>query len=55
MSDADRITEIAVVTESTKPLTATLRLFTATAVTQFELTEESALELCRELERILTR
>jgi hypothetical protein len=55
MSDAGRITEIAVVTESAKPLTATLRLVTATAVMQFELTEEFALELCRQLERFLTR
>jgi hypothetical protein len=55
MSDAGRITEIAVVTKSAKPLTANLRLLTATAVMQFELTEEFALELCRQLERFLTR
>lgn len=55
MTDFDRITEIAVSTKSTEPLTAIVRLRTTETEIKFELTEEMAHKICLDIERFLTR
>jgi hypothetical protein len=55
MSDAQRVTEIAVLTESTGPRAAIVQIHTADAELKLEITEDLAQKLCADLERFLTR
>jgi hypothetical protein len=55
MRDAPRITEVSVVTKSTEPLTGIVQVRLADAEVQFEVTEDVAHKICRDLERFLTR
>jgi hypothetical protein len=55
MSDVHKITEITILTESTQPLTGIVRVSTANAEMEFEITEDLAHKICTDLERFLTR
>ena len=55
MNDVHKITEVTVLTRSTEPLTAIVRVDTADAEIKFEITEDLAHKICTDLERFLTR
>jgi hypothetical protein len=55
MSDAHKITEIAVLVKSKEPLTGIIQVNTADAEITFEITEDQAHKICIDLERLLTR
>jgi hypothetical protein len=55
MNDAQKATEVSVLTRSTEPLTGILQVNTADAEIKFEITEDLAHQICTDLERFLTR
>jgi hypothetical protein len=55
MSDVHKITEISILTKSTEPLIAIVRLNTADTEIKVEITEDLAHRICTGLERFLTR
>jgi hypothetical protein len=55
MRDIHMITEVAVSTKSTEPLSGIVQIATAGATVQFELNEEIAHDLCTRLDRFLTQ
>lgn len=55
MSDPHKISEIFVLTRSTKPLSGIVQINTADEKIRFEITEDLAHQICTELERFLTR
>ena len=55
MSNVQKITEVFVLTRSTKPLAGIVQVYTADEEIKFEITEDLAHKICTELERFLTR
>lgn len=55
MNDAERITEVTILTKSAEPLTGIVQVHTADAEVKFEITEDLAHKICTDLERFLTR
>lgn len=50
-----RIAKATISTVSKKPLSGIIQIDTCTATLQFELNEETALDLCTQLDRFLTQ
>ena len=55
MRDAHRITRITISTVSTRPLNGTLHIDTDASTMQYELNEDTAHNLCSQLDRFLTQ
>lgn len=55
MCDAHQIIDVSVSTTSTRPLCGMVEIETADSTIAFELTEETALSICTEIERFLTQ
>jgi hypothetical protein len=55
MDDAQKATEVSVLTGSTEPLTGILLIYTADTEIKFEIAEDLAHRICTDLERLLTR
>jgi hypothetical protein len=55
MDDAQKVTEVSVLTKSIEPLIGIVQVSTAEAAIKFEITEDLAHKICTDLERFLTR
>jgi hypothetical protein len=55
MRGAHKITEVTISTKSTEPLTGIVEIGTADSTMKFELNEETAHDLCTNLDRFLTQ